>query len=188
MEIKTDKSFLLKTKFQNLSLLRECVNYIKDNLENRPKIIVYGRECRQNRDVGFFSNEVDRYNYSNSFMVAQRLDENLEKLLNLVNEITNNDFNGILINFYKDGTQSIGSHSDNESELGNNGVVSISYGSNRKFRIRDKNTKKIVKDIELKNGDLVHMGGNFQKEFTHEIPVQKKIKDLRYSFTFRRHL
>jgi len=31
------------------------------------------------------------------------------------------------------------------------------------------------------------MGGNFQKEFTHEIPVEKKIKEVRYSLTFRKH-
>lgn len=32
------------------------------------------------------------------------------------------------------------------------------------------------------------MGGNFQKEFTHEIPIEKKITDTRYSLTFRKHL
>jgi alkylated DNA repair dioxygenase AlkB len=188
MEIYTEKSYLTKKKIINLSLLEKCVKYIEDKLEERPKIIVYGKECRQNRDVGFFSDVVDGYKYSNSFMEAMKLDEFLKELLDLVNELTNNNFNGILINYYENGNNYIGAHSDNESELGNNGVVSVSYGSNRKFRIREKMTKKIVKDIELKNGDLVHMGGDFQREFTHEIPVQKKIKESRYSFTFRRHL
>ena len=32
------------------------------------------------------------------------------------------------------------------------------------------------------------MAGNFQKEFTHEIPIEKKVKEVRYSFTFRTHL
>jgi len=32
------------------------------------------------------------------------------------------------------------------------------------------------------------MVGNFQKEFTHEIPIEKKVKGTRFSFTFRRHL
>jgi len=31
------------------------------------------------------------------------------------------------------------------------------------------------------------MGGNFQKLYTHEIPIQKKIKESRISFTFRKH-
>ena len=32
------------------------------------------------------------------------------------------------------------------------------------------------------------MAGDFQKEFTHEIPAEKKIKEGRISFTFRKHL
>ena len=31
------------------------------------------------------------------------------------------------------------------------------------------------------------MEGDWQKEFTHEIPVQKICKEVRYSFTFRKH-
>ena len=43
----------------------------------------------------------------------------------------------------------------------------------RKFRIRDK-TNKIVQDIITKNNYLIQMTGNFQKEFTHEIPIEKR--------------
>ena len=63
------------------------------------------------------------------------------ELLKIVNELTQNNFNGILVNHYCDGNQYIGAHSDDEKELGTNGVVSISYGSERKFRIREKKTK-----------------------------------------------
>jgi len=31
------------------------------------------------------------------------------------------------------------------------------------------------------------MGGDFQNVYTHEIPVQKKVKDGRISFSFRKH-
>ena len=31
------------------------------------------------------------------------------------------------------------------------------------------------------------MGGKFQEEFTHEVPIEKKITDERISFTFRKH-
>ena len=119
-------------------------------------------------------------------MEAQMLDEFLNNLLTIVNQETKNNFNGILVNYYENGNN-YRSHSDDESELGNNGVVTISYGSTRKFRIRDKNTKKIFKDIEISNGDMVHMG-EISKEFLHEIPIQRKIIEPRYSFTFRRHL
>jgi alkylated DNA repair dioxygenase AlkB len=39
----------------------------------------------------------------------------------------------------------------------------------------------------MKSCDIIFMSGDFQKEFTHEIPKQLKIKEPRYSFTFRHH-
>ena len=96
-------------------------------------------------------------------------------------------YNGILVNQYINGLDYIGPHSDDESSIGNNGVISISTGTNRKFRIRNKKTKKIEKDIIMTNRMILHMGGNFQKEFTHEIPIEKKITESRLSFTFRHH-
>ena len=65
-------------------------------------------------------------------------------------------------------------------------IASISFGESRIFRIRDHNTKKIVKDIELKHGSLLIMGGDFQKEFTHEIPkTMKKNVGRRINITCR---
>jgi len=34
---------------------------------------------------------------------------------------------------------------------------------------------------------MLQMKGEFQKEFTYEIPVEKKVKTKRISFTFRKH-
>ena len=65
--------------------------------------------------------------------------------------------------------------------------ASLSCGATRKFRIRNKKDKKIVLDIPLRHGDLVLMKGDFQKEFTHEIPVEKRVTGMRTSFTFREH-
>ena len=35
-------------------------------------------------------------------------------------------------------------------------------------------TNKIVQDIFTKNNYLIQMAGNFQKKFTHEIPIEKR--------------
>ena len=86
-----------------------------------------------------------------------------------------------------DGNDYISAHCDDEDELSNVGVVSISYGATRNFRIRDKQTRKIIENIPTQPNVFIQMGGDFQKEFTHEIPIQKKIKDVRWSFTFRKH-
>jgi alkylated DNA repair dioxygenase AlkB len=57
-----------------------------------------------------------------------------------------------------------------------------------KFRICDKATNNIVMDIPTNSNEILIMGGDFQKEFTHEVPVEKKITTARISFTFRKHL
>ena len=134
-----------------------------------------------------FSDDSIGYKYSGQLAKSQKLTPKLKKLINIINEKFKSDFNGILINKYENGEDYIGKHSDDENSLGSCGVISISYGATRKFRLRDKaNNKKV--DLYLKNNEMIHMGGNFQQEFTHEIPIEKKVKEERYSFTLRKHL
>ena len=113
--------------------------------------------------------------------------ESILELLKKVNNIFGTNYNGILVNKYKTGNDYISAHSDDEKNLDDVGVVAISYGATRKFRIRDKKTKKIVKDFALTSYSMLQMGGKFQQEFTHEVPIEKRITDERISFTFRRH-
>lgn len=87
------------------------------------------------------------------------------------------------------GLHYIGTHRDDEKQLiKGSPIVTISLGEERKFRIRE-NSIKIVKDVMTKNGIVLVMGGNFQKDFKHEIVkinVEKGKKvNLRISITLR---
>jgi alkylated DNA repair dioxygenase AlkB len=183
-------AFLAKGSFADKELLKNCIDYVKPLLEIRPEIIVYGKICKQNRNVGFFSNESIGYNYSRQLMKSQPLSEALAELIRIVNGMLGANFNGILVNEYPDGENYIAAHSDSEIGLDSKvGVVSISYGAERKFRIRNKTDNSIVCDEPTTHCGILVMGGvNFQKFYTHEIPVQKKIKASRISFTFRKHI
>jgi len=185
--IKTEKSFLDVHVLKDINILTKCVNEIDGKLEKNPKITVYGNSAIQHRCIGFFSDKSVGYKYSGQLMKSQQLTNDLTILLNQVNKFFKTDFNGILVNKYSDGNDYIGAHSDDEKCLSDVGVVSISYGCTRKFRIRDKNSKKIIGDIPTKPNEMIHMGGNFQQEFTHEIPIEKTIMLPRWSFTFRKH-
>jgi alkylated DNA repair dioxygenase AlkB len=190
--IRTENSFLKIYKrevTQNLDLdIEKCVKEVKDKLLNNPPIVVYGKPAKQHRSIGFFSNDSIGYYYSGQLAKSQPLTPKLKNMLNIINNKLSAEFNGILVNYYKNGEDYIGKHSDDEKGLDKIGVVSISYGAIRKFRIRNKLTNKKVIDINMNSGEIIHMGGNFQKEFTHEIPIEKKIKEGRYSFTLRNHL
>jgi alkylated DNA repair dioxygenase AlkB len=156
-------------------------------LIEKPPIVVFGRPAKQGRDVNFFSDFSRGYRYSGQIMLSQPLTPELKALLDLVNEKFKDSFNGILVNCYRNGADCIGAHSDDETTLGTSGVISLSLGATRKLRIRDKKTKKLVGDFECSHGTLMHMSGDFQKHYTHEIPKQLRITTARLSLTFRHH-
>ena len=185
--IQTNDSSLKIGYFKDLDLIDKCISDIQDKLVHKPEIKVFGKVCHQPRDVGFFSDDSVGYKYSRQIMRSQSLTPSLSSLLDVVNKEFNANFNGILVNLYVDGNDSIGDHSDDEASLGKEGVIAISTGAVRKFRIREKSSRKIVKDIPMEHGMILQMCGDFQKEFTHGIPVEKRIKESRISFTFRHH-
>jgi len=150
-------------------------------------VMMYGKPTKLPRKIGFFSNESEGYRFTGNIIRAEPLVGVLEAILERVNQQTESDFNAILINRYEGGGDYIGPHSDDERTLGRNGVVTISLGQQRIFRIRDKSTRAIVQDIIVEDGDMYWMQGEFQTHYTHEIPKQKQA-GTRISLTFRRHL
>jgi alkylated DNA repair dioxygenase AlkB len=190
--IKTDNSFLDvyqgKHNEEFKLLVKSCIEDIKNKLIIKPVIKLYGKIYNQPRDVGFFSDSSIGYRYSGQLAKSQELTSNLKKLIEYMNNMFNANFNGILINRYNSGLEYISKHSDDEYNLDDIGVVAISYGTERKFRIRNKVTNEKILDIPTKSYSIIHMSKNFQKEFTHEIPKETKISNSRYSLTFRHHL
>lgn len=171
-----------------LLLLENCIQETDEELDHHPEIKIYGKICHQKRSVGFYSDTSKGYNYSTTITPSKKMKPCLRELLLYVNDKFNTTFNGILINKYDNGEEYIGRHSDDERDLSRKcGVIAMSFGAVRKFRIRDKFTKKIILDLPTQSNYIIQMAGNFQREFTHEIPVEKKVKGTRYSLTFRNH-
>jgi alkylated DNA repair dioxygenase AlkB len=156
------------------------------------------------RDIGFFSNVAIRYRFSGQIIRSKPLTPLLLKIMNYINIISrpyrtgNVEFNSILVNYYKDGDDYIGVHSDNETTLAGDCVAALSLGSKRRFIVKKLTNKHTTKkaslfqpevcegvskvDIEISNGDLLFMSGSlFQKCYTHEIPKQKNIFSPRLS-------
>ena len=186
--IKTEKSFLnIYTGEEYKDLILLCIEEIKDELESDKPLQMFGKTVYQQRDIGFFSVESVGYYYSGQLERSKPLKPNSNKLLQLLNEQFDLKNNAFLVNKYIGGKNYISDHSDDEQNIDKGGVIAISHGAVRKFRIRDKKTKKIIMDIPTTSGSIIHMGGDFQKEFTHGIPVEKKVEGIRYSFTGRKH-
>lgn len=190
-----DKKILFETDNSSLWIInnftKDYYNEIKDiELNSNPEFIMFGKSCSQHRDIGFYSNESTGYKYSTYIAKSFKMTETMNEIMDYINLKLDTNFNGILINRYKNGDDYISAHSDSKNGLSKDGIVAgISYGpAKRIFRIRDKKSNKIVFNYEHEPCTLIVMDGKFQDEFKHEIPVQKKIKDERISLTFRVHI
>ena len=123
------------------------------------------------------------YHYSGLKTPSLPLDSVLSKLLDLVQlktestfvDSSNKPFNSILLNYYRDGRDSIGLHSDNEAELGLSPVVaSLSLGETREIKFQHNKTKR-VESWMLEDGDYLLMHAGTQEHWKHTfcLNVQK---------------
>lgn len=95
------------------------------------------------------------------------------------------EFNICLANYYSTGKNNIGWHSDNEEKGDIECIASISIGAEREFAFRQKNTKDILKTINLDSGSLLIMDKGCQEYYEHCLLPNKEIKQPRLNLTFR---
>ena len=93
-------------------------------------------------------------------------------------------FNSVLLNYYRDGGDSVGWHADNERELGEQPVIaSLSFGATRTFELRKRTTGKVVK-LPLTSGSILVMRGTTQHHWVHRVPKEPG-RAGRINLTFR---
>jgi alkylated DNA repair dioxygenase AlkB len=95
-------------------------------------------------------------------------------------------WDSLLLNFYRDGRDSIGFHADDERELGPNPIVgSVSLGATRRFILKHPASSEKL-EFELPHGSLLVMGGTSQHHWRHGVPKTRKPVGPRINLTFRR--
>jgi alkylated DNA repair dioxygenase AlkB len=92
----------------------------------------------------------------------------------------------VLLNYYRDGNDTVGWHADDEPGLGLSPfIASLSVGAERDFQLRFNNDKTVKITMLLTHGSLLVMGGETQGNWQHAIPRRKRIKEPRVNLTFR---
>jgi alkylated DNA repair dioxygenase AlkB len=108
-------------------------------------------------------------------------------LLNNIKAVCSTEFTSVLMNLYRNGSDSNGWHSDDEKELGTDPVIaSLSLGATRMFHLRHKFDKSQRHKMELTHGSLLLMSGKTQHFWQHQIPKTKKEVAPRINLTFRK--
>lgn len=97
-------------------------------------------------------------------------------------------FNSCLANLYRDGSDSMGYHSDDEPELGSRPVIaSVSLGQRRPFVLRHRGTRQRW-TWRLGEGDLLLMSEESQSDYAHALPKTSAQIGPRMNLTFRQLL
>jgi len=149
------------------------------------EVFLFGKRIVTKRKVAWYGSEPFDYTYSKSTKKALSFNPVLLEILASIENITYTSYNSCLLNLYHKGDEGMSWHSDDEKELLPNGAIaSLSFGSNRKFVFKHKDTKEKV-EVWLENGSLLLMKGETQKHWLHSLPVTKKVNAPRINLTFR---
>ena len=128
----------------------------------------------------------NNYSYSGIELVASPWTEPLAELKNKVVAYTGFQFQIVVGNLYRDGSDSIGWHSDNDSSMGLfPAIASISLGARRKFSLKSKSNPSQVYSYRLGHGDLLLMKPGCQENWLHQVPKTTKPLGKRINLTFR---
>jgi alkylated DNA repair dioxygenase AlkB len=92
----------------------------------------------------------------------------------------------VLVNWYRNGEDYVGWHSDNEPELGEQPfIASLTFGAERVFEFRHKKSLQ-QGQVLLRSGMLLIMQPNFQHDWLHSVPIDKRVQEGRINLTFRK--
>lgn len=127
------------------------------------------------------------YAYSGVRLRPCPWDDTVRRIQSRVSELAGLNFNSVLINYYRNGQDSVAWHADDEAELGDAAIIaSVSLGAERVFQLKHKHSIPAQKyQLVLRNGSLLLMGATMQQNWLHQLPKVPDLDDARINLTFR---
>tara|TARA_R110000803_G_scaffold5690_2_gene18789 strand:- start:906 stop:1475 length:570 start_codon:yes stop_codon:yes gene_type:complete len=181
---------IIKQIFNDDKEKKEIFNYL-DNIEveyHKQYKGMYGRMMKVPRgQASFTANDNIHYNYkvSGGSPPNYLMSDKLRDIVDKVNSDLNTNFNTILMNVYRTGDDCISFHHDKEDGwVENTGFATLSFGCERDFQIREKETKETI-TILHKEGLCIYIPPGMNKTHLHGVPKRKKAEGTRISLTLR---
>jgi alkylated DNA repair dioxygenase AlkB len=160
---------------------------IEDTPWRVESVVLWGRRYPQPRLTAWYGDMDARYVYSGIDLDPLPWTPRLLAIKASVEQATGNRFNSVLMNYYRNESDSMGMHSDDEPELGVEPVIaSLSFGDARTlvFRHRFDRSRKPIR-VELGDGSLLLMRGATQRNWKHGIAKERRPRGARVNLTFR---
>ncbi|OJI04117.1 alpha-ketoglutarate-dependent dioxygenase AlkB [Polynucleobacter sp. MWH-Adler-W8] len=150
------------------------------------QLMMFGKLVTTRRKVAWVADPLCNYTYSGVKKIPQAWTSELVLIKERLEEISQTEFNSCLLNFYHDGDDGMGWHSDDEEELDPaSPIASLSLGAQRKFAFRHKKDKGTI-SLFLESGSVLIMHPPTQKYWQHALLKTKKVSDIRMNLTFRK--
>ena len=151
----------------------------------QPTIRIYGRTHNVPRLVAWFG--TDAYSYSGVRHRAAAMPEWVAAAKGEIEALTGATFNSVLLNYYRDGRDSVAWHADDEPELGTEPTIaSWTIGASRTFAVKARNAEGPRWNVPLGDGDLLIMSGRSQLDYLHSVPKTTRPIGPRLNLTFRK--
>jgi len=184
------KHTTIKTHKLTINQANELFDNCRDLVEyEQGTISMFGKTFPVPRLTAWYGEK--SYSYSTVTHEPQPMPYWLTILKQQVELVANTKFNCALINFYRDGSDSVSWHSDDEPEFGGDPIIaSVSVGTTRVFKLRNKNDKTDQTSINLENGTILVMGKGCQPNYLHCVPKTKReiFQGYRFNITFRQQV
>ncbi len=176
---------------ENFIDLKTCDKWYKNLLNGigweQYEIRLFGRQIPQPRLSAWYGEPGTIYSYSGLTLTPKPYTSALQIIKSKVELTARTTFNSVLLNLYRTGTDSMGWHSDDEKELGNNPIIaSLSLGASRTFVLKHKHQKNLQIKLNLPHGSLLLMQGSNQHHWLHSLPKMKTVVEPRINLTFRK--
>jgi alkylated DNA repair dioxygenase AlkB len=147
---------------------------------------LFGKTYITDRKVAWYAEKPFIYRYSGQSKIALPFSPTLLDIKSRVEKLTGSEYDACLLNYYHNGSEGMGWHSDNEKSISpNSSIASVSLGATRKFQFKHK-IQGLKLDLILDSGSILDMRGETQEFWLHALPKSKKIAGTRINLTFRK--
>ena len=165
---------------------RYFAEILRDTHWHQQYINCFGKRTPLPRLTAWHGDDSIVYNYSGVSLPSQPWTATLQTIKDQLEIRLGLRFNGVLLNRYRDGSDSVSWHADDEKTLGDSpDIASVSLGASRRFQMKHRRIPNEKISLELTSGRVLLMRGKTQDNWLHQLPKTKKNVGERINLTFR---
>ncbi|WP_282148092.1 alpha-ketoglutarate-dependent dioxygenase AlkB family protein [Algibacter lectus] len=177
--------------FENFFSVEESDRLYQSLIENtiweQDQMTIYGKQVDLPRLTAWYGSEDELMVYAESESRMVPWSADLLFIKERIEQEVDIKFQRCLLNYYRDGNDSVDWHQDYEADQRKNTVIgSVTFGETRNFQLKHATRKDLNRvDIPLEHGSFLIMQGATQDNWKHKIPKTSRKIRPRINLTFR---